>query len=102
MDRDILYKEILDFTLKNSSNINDQVKRLGSSCDWSRLKFSLDDEIVKRVYETFKKLYKDDLVYRGERIVSWCSKHQTSFSDLEIKDVEQIDNLYYLKYGPLS
>ena len=100
MDRDILYKEILDFTLKNSSNINDQVKRLGSSCDWSRLKFSLDDEIVKRVYETFKKLYKDDLVYRGERIVSWCSKHQTSFSDLEIKDVEQIDNLYYLKYGP--
>ena len=100
MDRDILYKEILDFTLKNSSNINDQVKKLGSSCDWSRLKFSLDDEIVKRVYETFKKLYKDDLVYRGERIVSWCSKHQTSFSDLEIKDVEQIDNLYYLKYGP--
>lgn len=100
MDRDILYKEILDFTLMNSSNIKDQIRKMGASCDWSREKFTLDDSIVKTVYQTFKKLYEDNLVYRGNRIVSWCSKHQTSFSDLEIKDEERIDKFYYLKYGP--
>ncbi len=100
MDRDDLYKEILDFTLMNSSNIKEQVRRMGASCDWSREKFTLDDSIVKIVYSTFDKLYRDDLVYRGNRIVSWCSKHQTSFSDLEIKDEERVDKFYYLKYGP--
>ncbi|MFA6999934.1 MAG: valine--tRNA ligase [Candidatus Paceibacterota bacterium] len=100
MDRDVLYKEILDFTLENSSNIKNQVRRMGASCDWSREKFTLDDSIVTTVYQTFKKLYDDELVYRGNRIVSWCTKHQTSFSDLEIKDEERIEPYYYLKYGP--
>ena len=95
-----LYKEILDFTLKNSKNIKSQIKKMGASCDWSREKFTLDDNIVKTVYQTFKRMYDDNLIYRGNRIVSWCSKHQTSFSDLEIKDEERIDSLYYLKYGP--
>jgi valyl-tRNA synthetase len=100
MDRNELYKEILDFTLHNSKNINDQVRKMGSSCDWSREKFTLDDNVVKTVYQTFKKLYDDQLVYRGNRIVSWCTKHQTSFSDLEIKDEERVEPYYYLKYGP--
>jgi len=95
-----LYEEILDFTLTNSKNIVSQVKKLGASCDWSRQKFTLDDDIVKVVYQTFKKLADDDLLYRGKRIVSWCTKHQTSFSDLEIKDEERIEHFYYLKYGP--
>jgi len=100
MDPKDLYKEILDFTLNNSSNIKSQIKKMGASCDWSREKFTLDDAVVKTVYQTFKRMYNDDLIYRGSRIVSWCSKHQTSFSDLEIKDEEKIENLYYLKYGP--
>ena len=73
---------------------------MGASCDWSREKFTLDDSVTKTVYQTFKRMYDDNLIYRGNRIVSWCSKHQTSFSDLEIKDEERIDNFYYLKYGP--
>src|SRR5437868_346932 len=93
-----LYKEILEFTLANSSHIKSQIKKMGASCDWSREKFTLDPDIVKTVYATFKKLFDDGLVYRGNRIVSWCPKHQTSFSDLEIKDLERLDNLYYLKY----
>ena len=100
MDPKELYKEILDFTLTNSQNIKSQIKKMGASCDWSREKFTLDDDVVKTVYQTFKRMYDDNLIYRGNRIVSWCSKHQTSFSDLEIKDEERIDNLYYLKYGP--
>lgn len=100
MNRNDLYKEILDFTLQNSSNIKKQVRKMGASCDWSREKFTLDESVIKTVYQTFKKLYEDDLVYRGNKIVSWCVKHQTSFSDLEILDEERIDKFYYLKYGP--
>src|SRR3989338_4270567 len=73
---------------------------MGASCDWSREMFTLDGTVVKTVYNTFKKLSDDGLVYRGKRIVSWCTKHQTSFSDLEIKDEERTDSFYYLKYGP--
>jgi len=100
MDRNELYKEILDFTLLNSLNIKGQVRKMGASCDWSREKFTLDDNVVKTVYQTFKKLYDDKLLYRGKRIISWCSKHQTSFADIEIKDEERIEPYYYLKYGP--
>ncbi len=95
-----LYQEILQFTLENKKNIEGQIKKLGASCDWSREKFTLDADIVKTVYETFDKLKKDNLVYRGRKIINWCSKHQTSLSDLETLDVEQADKLYYLKYGP--
>ncbi|MFZ2149930.1 MAG: valine--tRNA ligase [Minisyncoccia bacterium] len=100
MDPKELYKEILDFTLSNSVNIKSQIRKMGASCDWSREKFTLDDSVIKTVYQTFKRMNDDDLIYRGNRIVSWCSKHQTSFSDLEIKDEERVDSLYYLKYGP--
>jgi valyl-tRNA synthetase len=100
MDPKELYKEILDFTLTNSKNIKSQIKKMGASCDWSREKFTLDDEVVKTVYQTFKRMYDDNLIYRGNRIVNWCTKHQTSFSDLEIKDEERIEPYYYLKYGP--
>ncbi len=95
-----LYSEILEFTLNNKSNIESQTKKIGASCDWSREKFTLDDDIIKTVYRTFQKLSDDGLVYRGKRIINWCPKHQTSLSDLETKDVEQADNLYYLRYGP--
>ena len=102
MDPKELYKEILDFTLTNTKNIKSQIKKMGASCDWSREKFTLDDDVVKTVYQTFKRMYEDGLIYRGNRIISWCSKHQTSFSDLEITDEERIDNFYYLKYGPFT
>jgi len=102
MDRDLLYKEILDFTLTNSLHIKSQIKKMGASCDWSREKFTLDTDIVKTVHGTFQRMYDDGLIYRGNKIVSWCSKHQTSFSDLEIKDEERIESLYYLKYGPFT
>ncbi len=100
MDPKDLYKEIWDFTQSNRSNINSQVKSMGASCDWSRERFTLDDSVVKVVYQTFEKLFNDNLVYRGKKIVSWCPKHQTSFSDLEILDEERVDKFYYLKYGP--
>ncbi|MEK7664280.1 MAG: valine--tRNA ligase [Patescibacteria group bacterium] len=95
-----LYKEILDFTLENKKNIESQIRKMGASCDWSREKFTLDKDIVKIVYQTFEKLYKDGLVYRGKKIINWCTKHQTSLSELETENTERQDKLYYLKYGP--
>jgi len=100
--REELYREMLDFTLKNKDIMENQLKKLGASCDWSREKFTLDKDIIKIVYQTFEKLKKDGLIYRGQRIVNWCTKHQTSLSDLEIKYKEQTDPLYYIKYGPLE
>jgi valyl-tRNA synthetase len=75
---------------------------MGASCDWSRERFTLDDSVIKIVNNTFKKLFDDGLIYRGKKIVSWCPKHQTGFSDLEILDEERTDKLYYLKYGPFT
>ncbi|HVZ75723.1 MAG TPA: valine--tRNA ligase [Candidatus Paceibacterota bacterium] len=100
MEREEFYNETLKFTQENKHYMEGQLRQLGASCDWSREKFTLDPAIIKTVYDTFKKLYEDGLVYRGVRPVNWSTKYQTSLSDLETKMVERKDPLYYLKYGP--
>jgi len=102
MDPDALRKEILEFTLHNKQFMEGQMRQLGASCDWSREKFTLDPDIIKTVYATFKQMHDDDLVYRGERSVNWCVKHQTSLSELETISEDRIDPLYYMKYGPFT
>ncbi|MBI4101730.1 MAG: class I tRNA ligase family protein, partial [Candidatus Nealsonbacteria bacterium] len=96
-----LYQEILEFTLSNKKTMENQLKKLGASCDWSREKFTLDPKIVKIVYQTFEKLKKDGLLYKGERIVNWCVKHRTSLSDVEVKYEDREDKLWHFKY-PLA
>jgi valyl-tRNA synthetase len=100
MTREELYKEILDFTLSNKSFMEGQVRSLGASCDWSRSLFTLDDRVKKVVYDTFKQLETDGLLYRGARSSNWCPKHQTSFSNLEVEHEERVDPFYYFQYGP--
>lgn len=102
LSREDLYKEILDFTMKNKSFMEGQIRQLGASCDWSREMFTLDPIVVDIVYSTFKKLYEDGYVYRGNRIVNWCPKHQTSLSNLETSHVTRKDPFYYFKYGPFT
>jgi len=82
--------------------MENQLKVLGASCDWSRNKFTLDPDIVKIVSRTFKKLYDGGLVYRGERIVNYCPRCGTSFSELEVNHIERKDPMYYLDYGPIT
>ena len=100
MDPQALRREIMDFTLENKKFMESQLRQLGASCDWSREKFTLDPDIVKIVYSTFKQLCDDGLAYRGKRIINWCTKHQTSLSELETITEEREDPLYYMKYGP--
>ncbi|MBI2013373.1 MAG: valine--tRNA ligase [Candidatus Colwellbacteria bacterium] len=102
MTPDELFKEIMAFTLENKKYMEEDVRKLGASCDWSREKFTLDKDVIKETQNTFKKMYDDGLVYRGNRIVNWCPKHQTSLSDVETESVEEKSKLYYLKYGPFT
>lgn len=102
MSRDELYKEIMEFTLSNKTFMEGQLRQLGASCDWSREMFTLDERVIKTVYETFKKLDNDKLVTRGKRIVNWCPKHQTSLSNLETDHVTRTDPFYYFTYGPFT
>ncbi|HRH26047.1 MAG TPA: valine--tRNA ligase [Candidatus Paceibacterota bacterium] len=102
MDSQDLYKEIYDFTIENKAKMENQVRQMGASCDWSREKFTLDPDVVETVQQTFKKMYDDGLVYRGNRIVNWCSKHQTSLSDVETESKPFTDPFYYFKYGPFT
>lgn len=100
MDPKELYKEIYEFTIENKKHMEDDVRRMGASCDWSREKFTLDPDIVERVQKTFVTMFNDGLIYRGKRTVNWCPKHQTSLSDVETVSKEEKGTFYYLKYGP--
>ena len=99
-DRETLYKNIWNFVQGNRGTMENQIRRLGFSLDWSRNIFTLDPKIITIVYQTFKKLYDDGLIYRDARLVNYCTRDGTSFSDLEVKHIEQTDPLYYMKYGP--
>ena len=83
--REELYQQTWDFVAKNRSNMELQMRELGVSADWSRFTFTLDDNIVDRSFKTFKQMWNDGLIYRGERIVNYCTHHGTSFSDIEVE-----------------
>ena len=100
-DRGTLYKMIDEYVKEHRGGIEKQLRRLGFSLDWSREKYTLDPDIVKLVYKTFKKMYDEGLLYRDYRLVNYCTFDGTSFSDLEVVHEERISPLYYLKYGPL-
>ena len=95
-----LRSEIWDFVQTNKAIMENQVRSLGASCDWTRELFTLDERVIKIVHNTFKKLEEDELLYRGARIVNWCPKHQTSFSNLEVEHEDRNDKFYYFQYGP--
>ena len=100
ISRDQFYKEVFDFTQSNKKMVEGQLRKLGASCDWSREKFTLDPDIVEQVQRAFIDLYRDGLIYRGQRIVNWCVKHQTALADLETNHIEEKTPLYYFQYGP--
>ena len=100
--RENLYHDIYNFVATNRQNFETQFRRLGISCDWSRFTFTLDDKIVKQAYATFKKMWEDGLIYRGERLVNYCTHHRTGFADIEVQFETVKTPLYYMKYGPFE
>ncbi len=83
---------------KYGGRIIEQLKTLGSSCDWSRLAFTMDEKCSKAVKEVFVNLYEKGLIYRGDRIINWCPECKTALSDAEVEYVEEDSNLWYIKY----
>jgi len=99
-DRKTLYKKIWDYVQENSGVAVSQMKKLGASADWSRFKFTLNPEVVKFVTSTFIDLYKEGLVYRSERLINYCTRCGTGYSELEVNHIEETTKLYFIKYGP--
>ena len=100
--REELYRMIWNFVHENRGKMENQLRRLGFSLDWTRNIFTLDPEVVKVVYRTFKRLFDDGHIYRGVGLVNYCTKDGTGFSDLEVVYVERNDPMYFIKYGPFT
>jgi len=98
--REELLKRIDTFVEESKTTIIDQVKRMGSSLDWSRYAYTMDTERYAAVMEAFVRMYDAGVIYRGNRIVNWDPKLQTTVSDDEIEHKEQKDPFFYFKYGP--
>jgi valyl-tRNA synthetase len=94
-----LYQQIWDYVQTNKVTMENQQRRIGASVDWSRNTFTLDPKIVNRAYQTFQKLWDDGLLYRGKRIVNYCTKHNTSFSDLEVEHRDEASHLWEINYA---
>ncbi|MCA1637282.1 MAG: class I tRNA ligase family protein [Acidobacteria bacterium] len=84
---------------KYGGTITNQIRREGLSVDWSRERFTMDENLSKAVYEVFVRLYEEGWIYRGKRIVNWCPRDKTVLSDLEVKEETKKDGkLFYLQY----
>ena len=102
LGREELLKRIDTFTDESKATIINQTKKMGSSLDWSRYAYTMDEDRYHAVMTAFVQMYEEGLIYRGARIVNWDPKLQTTVSDDEIEYVEQTDPFYYLKYGPFT
>lgn len=98
LGREKFIEECWKWTNQFHDNITNQIKNMGASVDWSRERFTLDGGITNAVYTVFKKMYDDELIYKGPRIVNWCSRCESTLADDEV-DYKDIDgNFYYIKY----
>ncbi len=97
-DQETLYSMIYKYVEENQGGIQQQLRKLGLSLDWSREKYTLDPDIVKLVYKTFHQMYDDNLIYRGYKLVNYCTLDGTSFSDLEVVAEEVEGVLYEISY----
>jgi valyl-tRNA synthetase len=98
LGRDEFLKRVWDFKNKHGDIIIQQLKRLGCSCDWSRERFTMDENYTKWVSHVFVELFKEGLIYRGKRIVNWCPVSLTALSDEEVIMTPQRSKLYFMKY----
>lgn len=96
--REQLYGQVWDFVDQQRGNMELQLRAIGVSADWEKLVFTLDSKVIKTVYSTFKKLWDDGLVYRGERIVNYSTKFQTSYADIEVDHKQEKGTLWHIAY----
>jgi len=98
LGRETFVERVWKWKRESGGQITRQMRREGASVDWSREKFTMDEDLSRVVREAFVRLYEDGMIYRGNRIVNWCPNDQTVLSDLEVQKDPQPGKLYYLKY----
>lgn len=98
LGRDKFLKRVREFAQNSHDTIENQIKKMGSSCDWSREAYTLDETRTRAVRNVFKMMYDDGLIYRGERIVNWCPRCHSTLADDEAEHKAQKSKLYFFKY----
>ena len=101
LGREAFVNRIWSWKRQSGNTILDQLKRLGASCDWSRLRFTMDEGLSHAVRAVFVRLYQEELIYRGERLVNWCPRCLTALSDVEVERAPVTGKLYHVHY-PLA
>ena len=96
--REQLYSQVWNFVEQQRGNMELQVRALGTSASWDNLVFTLDSKVIKTVYQTFKRLWDEGLIYRGERIVNYSTKYQTSYADIEVDHKTEKGTLWHIAY----
>ncbi len=99
LGREGFLKRAWEWKDKYAGRIVEQLKKLGSSCDWSRLTFTMDEKCSRAVREVFVNLYNKKLIYRGNRIINWCPDCKTALSDAEVEYSEENGNFWHIKYA---
>ena len=100
-DRNELYARVWDFVAEQRGNMELQLRALGASCAWDDLTFTLDENVVDRVYTTFEKMWNDGLIYRDKKLVNYCPKHQTAFADIEVEHRDEPGTLWDIAYDDI-
>ena len=100
--REQLYSQVWNFVEQQRGNMELQVRALGISASWDHGVFTLDEKVIKTVYQTFKKMWDEGLVYRGERIVNYSTKYQTSYADIEVDHKTEKGTLWHIAYPLLD
>jgi len=98
MTREDFIDKVWEWKEESGGNITSQIRRLGSSVDWSRERFTMDDGLSNAVKEVFVRLFDDGLIYRGKRLVNWDPKFQTALSDLEVENHDEKGSLWHFRY----
>lgn len=98
MGREAFEKTVWEWKAESGNTITRQMRLLGTSCDWSRERFTLDEGLSRAVREVFVRLYQENLIYRDEYIVNWCPRCGTAISDLEVDYKQTKGHLYYVRY----
>ena len=101
LGRERFVERVWQWKATSGNTIVNQQKQLGESCDWDRLRFTMDEGLSKAVLEVFVRLYEDGLIYRGERLINWCPRCLTALSDIEVEHEEVKGKLYHIRY-PLT
>jgi valyl-tRNA synthetase len=100
--REQLYSQVWNFVDEKRGDMELQLRALGVSANWEDLVFTLDEKVISTAYQTFKQLWDEGLIYRGERIVNYCTTHHTSFADIEVEHREEKGKLYHIAYPTLD